>query len=171
MQDLHRAPKIKTSIADVAVRVVASPRVYLAGPIKGLQYDDAVTWRERAAEELAPEITAFSPMRGKEYLNDGTALGDFYSPRDILAAPKAIFGRDHNDVKSADMVIAFLLGASAVSIGTCVEIGWTNAYRVPLVVVEREGGAHWHPFVTEAANWIVGSVEEAVFVARSVLLP
>jgi len=43
---------------------VMQPRVYLAGPITGLTYNGATTWREDARSYLAAKgITAYSPMR------------------------------------------------------------------------------------------------------------
>lgn len=185
MQDLHRAPRLPRStmrtplsagagslvLNPVLARV--APRVYLAGPIKGLQYDDAVTWRQHAADDLAPEIVAYSPMRGKSTLRNSEPLGAEYLDESgsLLISPAAIYGRDHNDVATADLVIAYLVGASTVSIGTVSEIAWCHAYRKPLVVVEVEGGLHWHPFVTQPALTVVGSIEDAIKVARSVLLP
>jgi nucleoside 2-deoxyribosyltransferase len=148
-----------------------TPRVYLAGPIKGLSFGDATDWRGAVARWLAPEIAAYSPMRSKDHLDTGERLGDFYD-NDILANPRAIVARDHNDCRNADLVIAYLSGAEAVSVGTMFELAWCHAYRVPLVVVDDGStGTHRHPFVHEAADWFVMNLEQAVYVARSVLLP
>lgn len=174
MQDLHRTPTgngesliLKPRLAFVA------PRVYLAGPIAGTTYDGATGWRDDAKAALAPEIVAFSPMRGKDALKFEGRLGAWYPERgnDVLTAPRSIMTRDHNDVMTADLVIAYLIGAERVSIGTVEEIAWSFAYRKPLVLVEREGGEHWHPMITEAAGWIVETLDDAIYVARSVLLP
>ena len=48
-----------------------SKLVYLAGPIKGLNYEGCTSWREYAAKELAKDgIEALSPMRAKDFLKD-----------------------------------------------------------------------------------------------------
>ncbi len=146
------------------------PRVYLAGPIRGLDYGEAVEWRSRVAESLAPEIVCYSPMRGKEYLDNGSPL-PMAVANSVLSNSRAIMTRDHNDCRAADLIIAHLVGAESVSIGTVMEIAWSYAYRVPLVLVHEAAGEHEHPMIREAAGWLVSDLDEAVYVARSVLLP
>lgn len=172
MQDIHRLPRLDDTYVGF-LAVPAKPRVYLAGPIKGLPYDDAVAWREVATNNLAPEIVAYSPMRGKSSLRNEAALGAEYVDEGgaLLISPAAIYGRDHNDVMTADLVIAYLIGAEAVSIGTVSEVAWCHAYRKPLIVVEEVGGTHWHPFVTQPALTVVGNLDDAIRAARAVLLP
>ena len=148
----------------------ARPRVYLAGPIKGLGYGDATDWRNHAKAELAPEIVCYSPMRGKDYLDTCRPIQAEY-PHLTLSNAKAIMARDRNDVMRADLVLANLAGAESVSIGTVMECAWADAFRVPLVVVGREGDLHDHPMIREAAGWTVPDLETACYVARSVLLP
>lgn len=153
-----------------AVVATVAPRVYLAGPIKGLAYGEAVDWREAMSEALSPEIVAYSPMRGKHYLDNGQPL-PMAVAESVLSNSRAIMTRDHNDCRTADMVIANLAGAQTVSIGTVMEIAWSFAYRVPLVLIHEDGDLHDHPMIREAAGWTVRTLDEAVYVARSVLLP
>jgi nucleoside 2-deoxyribosyltransferase len=153
---------------------MSKPRAYLAGPIKGLQYNAAVTWRESMAQTLSPDIACLSPMRGKQDLRTFAGpLGAEYSDAfNLLCSPRAIFTRDYNDVTRSDLVIAYLTGADAVSIGTMFELAWCHALRKPLVIIDdRRTETHHHPFVTEAADWIVSDFYDAAHIARSVLLP
>lgn len=151
--------------------------VYLAGPIAGSTYADAVEWRAAVSARLAPGITALSPMRGKGQLagNKGK-LGGFYPSDDPMTTPAGIVARDFADVKRCDLVLMNLLGAESVSIGTMVELGWASALGKP-VIVAWDGGVHvlrnphYHPFVHQIASFRVGSLDEAIRVANSFLLP
>lgn len=149
------------------------PRVYLAGPIKGLEYGDSVAWREVMQVALAPEIEAFSPMRGKSALRslDGPLGSEYGDEFMLLCSPRAIVTRDRFDVVRADLVIVNLSGAEHVSIGTMFEIAWSSLRGIPVVIIDDYStDTHRHPFVTECADWIVGDLEDAAHVARSVLL-
>jgi nucleoside 2-deoxyribosyltransferase len=80
--------------------------------------------------------------------------------------------RDRYDVMSSDVVLFNLLGTTTVSIGTCIEFGWADAFRKPVVLVmEPEGNLHDHPMVREAAGYIVPTLDEAVQVLDCILNP
>lgn len=171
-------------------------RVYLAGPITGLSYDGAVDWRAWAAAELAkaPGIEVYSPLRAKNYLKNETKIDGSpgaYQRMHPLSAPKGICTRDRWDVKRSDVVLMNLLGAQQVSIGTMVEVGWADAYRVPIVlaiepaeyevrgdrvghatdvVTKKSTNPHHHAMVAELAGFQVPSLEEAVQVVKALLL-
>ncbi len=72
--------------------------VYLAGPIKGLIYDDCTSWREYAIKELKKYgIIGVSPMRAKEYLDNGEILT---APDNrVLSCSRGIITRDKWDVR------------------------------------------------------------------------
>lgn len=156
------------------------PRAYLAGPIKGLNYDEAVTWRKNAIAMLASfGIDGMSPMRGKEYLKalHDAGQGAIDSMPGMygqfpLSTNKAILSRDFNDCTKSNIVIMFLRGAKAASIGSVMEVAWAHAARVPIILVmEKSGNVHEHGLMTEACNFRVETVEEACAIARAVLLP
>ena len=158
----------------------SSPRVYLAGPIKGCSYDGATSWRDKAKSLLnALCVDAMSPMRGKEYLKGETQVGqDQITLKDSyeqfpLSTNKAILCRDHHDCTTCDAVIIYLLGAQKVSIGTVMEVAWAHMARVPIVVIIEKDGSnvHEHGLMLEACNFRVSSLEEAVKVVAAVLLP
>lgn len=73
------------------------PSVYLCGPIMGLQFGPANSWRARAEQLLAPEFSVLSPLRGKEgsaaFANGTTQFSDqFIVQRDLadLRAARAV---------------------------------------------------------------------------------
>jgi nucleoside 2-deoxyribosyltransferase len=152
-------------------------RVYLAGPIRGLNYNEATEWRERATTELAlVGIEGMSPMRAKDYLKPlsnvgGDKLADQYAAFP-LSTMKAIVTRDRKDCMRSDMVIMYLKGAKAVSIGSVMEVAWADAARVPVVLVmENEGNVHEHGMIAETSGFRCETLEEAIHIVKAVLLP
>lgn len=147
-----------------------SPTVYLAGPITGLNFDEAVDWRTHAQRVLAANgIRGVSPMRAKEYLRTaGPLAAEGYYDRP-LSNPKGITTRDRFDCTRADLVLVNFVGAERVSIGTVMELGWADANRVPIVVAMEEGNVHQHGMVTEVAGFIVPTVLEAVELTVAIL--
>jgi nucleoside 2-deoxyribosyltransferase len=157
---------------------MSNPKVYLAGPIRGLNYDDATKWREQATESLrSVGIDAMSPMRGKRYLKGvsdagGAKIADAYAEYP-LSTMKAIVTRDRHDCMKNDMVIMYLKGAQTVSIGSVLEIAWADAARVPVVLVmeKDKSNLHEHGMVREMCGFHVETLEEALEVVKAVLLP
>jgi len=146
------------------------PRVYLAGPITGLNYQGATDWREHVIEELLPGIIGVSPMRGKAYLRDYGVIGgtsdEAYTKISVLAHPKGVICRDRWDVTTCDAVLMNLLGAERVSIGTMIEAGWADAARKPVIVVREPTNVHAHMMLDEIAGYTVETIEEAVHILR-----
>jgi nucleoside 2-deoxyribosyltransferase len=144
--------------------------VYLAGPIKGLSYGACTGWRQYASEQLRiAGITALSPMRAKEYLQEEKAIGNSYSNH-VLSSSKGIVARDRFDVQRCRVMLANLLGAENVTIGTMVEYGWADAYRKPVItVMEKEGNVHDHTMIQEITAFRVETLEEGLLVARALL--
>jgi nucleoside 2-deoxyribosyltransferase len=157
---------------------MSKPRVYLAGPIKGLNYNEAVEWREAATKALAVlGIDGMSPMRAKDYLKkeldvSGDKLADQYAEHP-LSTMKAIVTRDRKDCMKSDAVIMYLRGAKAVSIGSVMECAWADAARIPLILVMEKNGdnPHRHGMVIETAGFWVETLDEAIHIVKAVLLP
>lgn len=146
------------------------PKVYLAGPITGLDYNEGQDWRNEATELFGRKMDCFSPLRYKQYLRAEGKLSFGY--KNILSTDRGIMARDHHDCMTSDLVFVNLLGAKEPSKGTIMEIAWAYAYRKPLVVVmEPEGNCHEHGMIREAIDFRVASLEHAVDVARAILLP
>jgi nucleoside 2-deoxyribosyltransferase len=145
------------------------PRVYLAGPIKGLSYDSCVSWREYAIKVLSYSgIIGVSPMRGKELLRGTEKIIDGLDH--VLCTPAGLVTRDRFDVKSCDLMLVNFLGAKEISIGTSAEFGWADAYGKPIVtVIEREGNVHDHPFIQRLTGFRVETLDEGLSVVKSIL--
>lgn len=144
---------------------------YLAGPITGLTYGDAVDWREQIKKLLPGEITGMSPMRCKQYLKKHDKIKSGYSEYP-LSTPKGIKTRDKNDCKRSNVLIINVLGAKTVSIGTVLEIGWADSFGIPsILIMEEEGNIHDHPMIRESVGFVVQTIEDAALIASAILLP
>lgn len=146
--------------------------VYLAGPITGLTYEECVGWRERAKEELAKAgITAYSPMRGKLYLNNNKPIEAFNDRLpNQLSTQKGIVGRDYFDATTADVMLCNLFGAKTRSIGTVYELAWRFMQRKPVVLVmEKENNVHEHPFISESVTYRTDNIDEGIELVKYIL--
>jgi nucleoside 2-deoxyribosyltransferase len=144
--------------------------VYLAGPIKGLNYADATDWRLTVAAALYGRagIVSFDPMRGKGYLVGEDSIGDSYQGT-FLSNDKAITIRDRYDVMRCGLVLANLRGANVASIGTAIEFGWADAFRIPVVAVMTEEDIMWHGMIRQLSLAVVPNLEIAIDVIIHIL--
>lgn len=147
-------------------------KVYLAGPITGLAFDDAQDWRADMRQMLEPVgIDCYSPLRQKHFLRSAGVLEGAYN-HNPMSTDRGIMTRDHFDCQTSDLIFCNLLDAKRVTIGSVMEIAWAYAYRKPLVVaMEAEGNVHEHPMVREAIGYRVPSLEHAAAVIQAILLP
>lgn len=137
-------------------------RVYLAGPIAGLSYQEATGWRNRVANQLIEfGIESLSPLRYKSFLSNEKAIADHYDTH-VLATTKAIYTRDRWDVARSDIIFVNFLGAEKVSIGTVMEIAWADMLNKPIIIAMEEGNVHQHAMVVESAGYIVPTIEEGI---------
>jgi hypothetical protein len=150
--------------------------VYLAGPISGCTFGECTDWREEMKARLLPKgITCWSPMRAKGYLAKLatiSATGQEYVSMSPLSTPRGVITRDRFDTQRVDVVLMNLLGATKVSIGSMIEMGWADSVRTPIIVVmESEGNPHEHMMVSELTGFRVTTVEEAEDICLAILGP
>jgi len=145
-------------------------KIYLAGQISGLTYGDAEDWRNQFSQMLDPRIEAFSPLRGKDYLTMRGPLEGSYDEFP-LSTDQGITTRDRYDCMGADLVVFNLLGATRVSLGTMIELGWADAARRPaILVMEKTGNLHEHPMVRQTTQFRVDNLKDAAAIANIILL-
>lgn len=143
---------------------------YLAGPITGLSFDGAVDWREAFISMLPKKIEGMSPLRGKHYLEGVESISASYEEL-VLSCARGITTRDYNDCKRCDILVANLLGADKISIGTVMEIAWAKAFQTPVVaIMEDSGNPHEHPMINECIGFRVKTLQEAADIVKVVLL-
>jgi nucleoside 2-deoxyribosyltransferase len=144
--------------------------VYLAGPITGTSYGECTDWRAFVQANIDQRIAALSPMRHKEYLSSEKEVADSYE-KHIMSCTRGIMGRDYYDSTRANIVLVNLLGATKVSIGTVMEIGFAYTKRIPIVLVIDRDNIHRHAMVMEAADFIADNLNDAISAVERVLLP
>lgn len=146
--------------------------VYMAGPISGLTYADGQSWRDYVAANLPQEIRAISPLRAKaQALARVGIITDSYEDNP-LTSTSGITTRDRQDCTRADAVIFNMLGAKTVSVGTCIEFGWADAHRIPIILVmEKTGNLHEHPMVRGVAGYRVETLDQGIAILEAVLMP
>ena len=139
--------------------------VYLAGPIRGLTFQGANQWRTEFAASVYPCITV-SPMRGKDNLDREDAIRDDYKDN-LDANARATLSRDTFDVRNCDMLIANLLGAYEVSIGTMIELGMAHTLHKPIgIVIEPYGNPNEHAWLDQICAFRTPDLDQA---ARQVI--
>jgi nucleoside 2-deoxyribosyltransferase len=143
--------------------------IYLCGPITGLTYGGCTNWRDYVRHRLAYGMRGISPMRdGKAELDTGKPILDTYE-NSLMSSQRAITTRDRYDTMHCDAILANLLDAERVSIGSMIELGWADSVRTPIIAVMRPDNIHWHAMVREVAGWIVPTLDEAIQVANNIL--
>ncbi len=153
--------------------------LYLAGPITGLGYADALDWRDEVRTRLAvsaPHVECVDPMRAKQHLAGIESIGPHGHAGGLLNS-HAVVARDMWDVERCDVVLLNLTGARQISIGSMVELGRASACGKFVIVVlspEELGeeayanrNPHDHLFVFELASMIAPSIAEALTVIES----
>lgn len=134
--------------------------VYLAGPISGLSYGACTDWREGVKADFAKAgITGLSPMRAKEYLASIASIssdGLEYAHMGPMSLPRGVMTRDRFDTQRCDVVLLNLLGATRVSIGSMIEIGWADSVRTPIVCAIESGSPN-----IDASDraWLAGVID------------
>lgn len=137
-------------------------RVYLAGPIRGLTYEQATEWRVDAEQNLTSlGHTSATPMRGKEALKTRGKITNSYEEFP-MSSEAGIYGRDIFDIASCDVLLANLLNTKEVSIGTAMEIQAARDRGKYVLVVMEDDNPHNHPFVRRAASLVVKDMDMAL---------
>ena len=149
-----------------------SKRVYLAGPISGLSYQECTEWRDYARQVLGSVgIEVYSPMRFKEYLSSIDSMSPLGYSNTLLSSPRNIITRDRFDATRCDVMLVNLIGAAQVSIGTVLEMAWADLARIPVVcAIEAEGNVHEHGMLLETVGFRVDNIEDALTVVRAFLI-
>ena len=147
---------------------MAKKALFLAGPLTGISYSDALGWREYVESKLPADVIAFSALRGKKYVTNESVLRDAY-PEHLLSTPQGTITRDRYDVSRCDALFVNFLNADNVSIGTIMEMAWADAWRIPIVLAMENGNIHDHAFVRQVAAFITADLDEAIQTAVDVV--
>lgn len=137
-------------------------RIYLAGSIQGKGYDEVMNNIRFVKNPLISYgYEVLHPMLGKSYLRNEVqfkAEGYVYP----VSTNHAIFNRDKWMVSYADIILANLLNADRVSIGTMMELAWASLLNKHILVVMEKDNIHRHAFVLEASGTIFEDMQSAI---------
>ncbi len=133
-------------------------KLFLGGYVTGYHYDTIMARENHVRAMLRPlfpdsDLEINSCMRGKEYLADSKVpLSDAY-PQHALSTASAIVDRDFSDVRTSDVLLFFLKGATHISQMTLMEIGAGEVLEKPMVIVMDENDQiHTHAALKEIAS-------------------
>jgi nucleoside 2-deoxyribosyltransferase len=147
------------------------PSIYLAGPINGQSHTNALGWREYVTEKLHGVIDCYSPLRDAKSWSKGGTFGAATFPDNALYTDQGITTRDRLDVMRCDALVVNFFGVTKVSIGTCIELGWADAWRKPVVMIMEKNNVHDHSMVRGISGYIVTDLDEAVTIVKRLLTP
>lgn len=143
--------------------------IYMAGPVRGLDYESATDWRTWFANQMSGlNVECLDPLRGKEELKGETSIDrvEYATP---LSCPKGIYIRDRFDALRCDLLVVNLLGAKRTSIGSVMEIAWADALHKPIILIMEPGNVHEHAMILGACGFRAQCLAEAAAIATAVL--
>ena len=147
--------------------------VYLSGPISGLMYDEAALgWRKEVGTilETAGAIVLDPTKLETEHYSSEEPISPLADQQSIMLNWKSITTKDRFYVQETDIVLLNLLGATRVSIGSMLELGWADLLRKPVILVmENEGNLHDHAMVREMVGFHTDSLDQGVDLALTLL--
>jgi nucleoside 2-deoxyribosyltransferase len=142
-------------------------KVYLSGPIKGLELGEANRWRTQVENVFSRhKIECLSPTRYKDPRSGVITGPDETHP---LFTSKGIYRRDKNDTLRADLVFVNVIGATKPSLGTTMEISWAEQAGIPVVLCMERGNPHEHSMIMEAAGFITPDINQGIEIALNLL--
>lgn len=135
--------------------------VYLCGPIGGLTFKEANTWRQIAEYNLKP-LEVLNPLRDMEGTGQ-KCYGDHMNGDGPGIAPfDDRFHRDYNDVMRADALLVNFRGTSRKSIGSAVELGWAYHRGIHVVTVIDRGNINHDIFLDKCMGIKVDTLGEGM---------
>ena len=148
-------------------------KVYLAGPISGLTYDGAESWRHYVKSSCQhPDIKWYSPLRYQEHLRQNGTLLATHCDNNPMTSRNGIMTRDAWDVQTCDAMLCNLLEFPYISKGTLIEIGMAYALRKPtILVMEDEGNIHEHVMLDNAWTFRCNNLDDGIRLTQDILLP
>lgn len=123
--------------------------LYLAGPISGLTYEEAISDRHSWEAQHEFELVGFqgiSPLEGYEELAGKGELPVMFEELVEGSAEQAV----HSDLRMIDASVAVFANykrEAGPSLGTASEIGYAYAKNKPIVTLIPDGGPNVHPFI------------------------
>jgi hypothetical protein len=143
-------------------------RVYLSGPVTDKSIPDLSAWRDQVATQLGTSWAVYDPTKGPVVTQRLSGVTGATRRPEFKGFAHDMVARNRVALSNCDLVIANLIGAKEVSIGTVGELFWADAFHRPIILLrETSGNRHDHLMINEIATWIVQTVPEAIDLART----
>lgn len=121
-------------------------RVFLGGPIRGVDRSHSLGWRESVGAML-PSFDVVNPLRGRE-------------ERETMPNPRSVIWRDKNDIAEADILLVDDSVPGASMIGSAMEVMFAHALGKLVVVFGRAHSPDY--WLDEHAHIRTDTLDEAV---------
>ena len=144
------------------------PTIYLAGPISGLTWDQALTWREQTVIHLAKHfhiLDPLKPQRGKMTNRMDIITGPSREATDlpIHFTGSGLVTSDEFYVRKSDFLfVNFLYSSDQISAGTLWEMGLAWGLNKFIVTVIQPENIHDNVFVRRRSHIFVPTYGEAI---------
>ena len=106
-------------------------KIFLSGPMRGMNRQDALMWRQDAVELLSPTFHVLHAYRGREL-------------KETFTDPKGAIVRDKDDIIKSDIIIVNDCSETASMIGTSMEILFAHSLHKPIIAFgQAHKGDYW----------------------------
>jgi nucleoside 2-deoxyribosyltransferase len=149
--------------------------IYLAGPMSGLTWQEALGWRRTCEAELSRYWRLINPVRSQsepssetDIIPHSTQLDKDY--KDLHHTATGITAQDEFFIDQSDWILANFLNAREVSIGSVWELGygWRGGKKI-LSVIEP-GSCHDHGFIRRRSHVFTPNLDEAIEFFKAIAL-
>lgn len=151
------------------------PTIYLAGPMTGLTWRQALAWRKECEAELSSRWRLINPVRAQVDEDDmddeipNITQGDA-TLLDLWMTATAITTQDEFYIDQSDWMLCHFLGAQKASIGTIWEMGYGWHAGKKIVSVLDPGSVHDHPFVRRRSHVFTPSLSDTIAFFKAIAL-
>lgn len=151
------------------------PSIYLAGPMSGLTWRQALSWRRECEAELSKDWRLINPVRAQvpeERMDDtipSTTQLDTEKV-DLWVTATGVTSQDEFYIDQSDWILANFLQATHVTIGSVWELGYGWGTRKKILSVIEPGSIHDHAFIRRRSHVFTPSLDEAIQFFKAIAL-
>lgn len=133
-------------------------KIYLAGALTGISFDEANTWREDVQSRIE-EITYYSGEIKCQVINP-VALYNYQNPKH--KTEREVMQYDLNHVRSSDLIIVTLKNINT-SIGTAIELYLATQLNIPVLAFGSfDEYESTHPWIKECISRYDETIEDTL---------
>lgn len=142
------------------------PTLYLAGPMSGLTWRQALEWRKQATDILHTHWRIINPVRHQvsvEQLDEIIPCGvqdDSHTALHLCAT--GLCAQDEFYIDQSDWLLCNYLDAVRPSFGTVWEQGYAWGRNKHILSVIEPGSLHDHPFVRRRSHVFTPNLDDAI---------